>query len=227
MTTEIYGSTDLGVSRETVSSEGRTAPTDTALVARNPFLTTNGAVPSMPVSKRTRYEVLRRDNHTCRYCGGTAPDVVLTVDHVTPVALGGSDKPDNLVAACKDCNAGKASTSPDEVMVTDVQQADFRWSQAIARAAEIRATERDLEIVYVNAFEDIWRRWCPDNFGDTILAFRKAGLPQEEMVDAAMIALTNRAIEDRWRYFCGVAWRKVGALQEMAKSILEAEEAGA
>src|SRR5690242_10107126 len=67
---------------------------------------------SMAVSKRTRYEVLTRDNHTCRYCGGVAPDVVLTVDHVVPTALGGSDKPDNLVAACKDCNAGKASTSP-------------------------------------------------------------------------------------------------------------------
>jgi 5-methylcytosine-specific restriction endonuclease McrA len=39
----------------------------------------------MAVSKRTRYEVLRRDNHACRYCGGIAPDVILTVDHVTPV----------------------------------------------------------------------------------------------------------------------------------------------
>lgn len=35
----------------------------------------------MPVSKRLRYEVLRRDSHTCRYCGGAAPDVKLTVDH--------------------------------------------------------------------------------------------------------------------------------------------------
>lgn len=54
----------------------------------------------MAVSKRTRYEVLRRDNHTCRYCGGSAPDVRLTVDHVLPVTLGGSDDPSNLVAAC-------------------------------------------------------------------------------------------------------------------------------
>ena len=57
----------------------------------------------MPVSKRLRYEILRRDNHACRYCGGTAPDVVITVDHVVPVALGGSDDAGNLVAACKDC----------------------------------------------------------------------------------------------------------------------------
>ena len=39
----------------------------------------------MAVSKRTRYEVLRRDNHACRYCGASAPDAKLTVDHVLPV----------------------------------------------------------------------------------------------------------------------------------------------
>jgi hypothetical protein len=63
----------------------------------------------MAVSKRLRYEILRRDNHTCRYCGASAPDVPLRVDHVTPVALGGSDKPDNLVASCEACNSGKSS----------------------------------------------------------------------------------------------------------------------
>ncbi|WP_078628685.1 HNH endonuclease [Streptomyces sp. NRRL F-2664] len=55
----------------------------------------------MPVSNRLRFEVLRRDRYTCRYCGGSAPDVVLRVDHVVPVALGGTDTPDNLVAACE------------------------------------------------------------------------------------------------------------------------------
>ena len=54
----------------------------------------------MAVTKRMRFEILRRDNHACRYCGATAPDVKLAVDHVTPVALGGTDSPDNLVASC-------------------------------------------------------------------------------------------------------------------------------
>ncbi|MGC7224589.1 HNH endonuclease, partial [Mycobacteroides abscessus subsp. massiliense] len=44
----------------------------------------------MAVTKRLRYEVLRRDNYSCRYCGRSAPEVKLTVDHVVPVALGGS-----------------------------------------------------------------------------------------------------------------------------------------
>lgn len=74
----------------------------------------------MAVSKRLRYEVLRRDNHACRYCGRSAPEVALTVDHVVPVALGGSDDPTNLVAACRDCNAGKSASSPDAQIVDDI-----------------------------------------------------------------------------------------------------------
>ncbi|MEJ7724319.1 MAG: hypothetical protein WKF64_08445 [Ilumatobacteraceae bacterium] len=35
-----------------------------------------------PISRRLRFEILRRDGHTCRYCGARAPDVPLTVDHV-------------------------------------------------------------------------------------------------------------------------------------------------
>lgn len=57
---------------------------------------------------RLRFAILARDAFTCRYCGRKAPDVELRVDHITPVAEGGSDEPENLCAACSDCNAGKA-----------------------------------------------------------------------------------------------------------------------
>jgi hypothetical protein len=178
----------------------------------------------MTVSKRTRYEVLKRDNHTCRYCGATTPDVKLTVDHVTPVALGGSDDPCNLVAACQDCNYGKASTSPDAALVEDVKQTDLKWADAIARAAKIRAAERKKEAAYILAFDDMWRpRWCPDDAPGTLIQLRNAGLPIDEMREAAAIALCNRGIDDRWRYFCGVAWRKVAKLQDIAKALLEAD----
>ena len=55
----------------------------------------------MAVSKRTRFEVLRRDDYTCRYCRST--ENPLTIDHVVPEALGGGNDPSNLVAACRDC----------------------------------------------------------------------------------------------------------------------------
>jgi hypothetical protein len=55
--------------------------------------------------RRLRVWVLQRDNFTCQYCQET-PDR-LECDHVVPVSRGGSDEPDNLVAACKPCNASK------------------------------------------------------------------------------------------------------------------------
>lgn len=61
----------------------------------------------MSLSKKLRFEVLKRDKFTCQYCGKAAPDVVLQVDHIDPVANGGSDDMMNLIASCFDCNQGK------------------------------------------------------------------------------------------------------------------------
>jgi hypothetical protein len=61
------------------------------------------------LSKGSRFKVLTRDHFTCRYCGRSAPGVVLHVDHVHPKSRGGSDSFDNLVTACRDCNSGKSA----------------------------------------------------------------------------------------------------------------------
>ena len=54
---------------------------------------------------RTRDTVLQRDRHRCHYCGAPATEV----DHVLPVARGGTDAQDNLVAACRNCNLAKGA----------------------------------------------------------------------------------------------------------------------
>ncbi|MFE9949335.1 HNH endonuclease [Streptomyces sp. NPDC005531] len=85
----------------------------------------------MAVPKRLRYEILRRDNHACRYCGATAPAVKLNVDHVIPQSLGGSHAPSNLVTACADCNGGKTSSLPNAMPVADVDQDTFRRAKEL------------------------------------------------------------------------------------------------
>jgi len=62
----------------------------------------------MGLPKSVRFEILKRDNFTCRYCGRASPEVVLNVDHVTPTSKGGTDDWDNLITSCFDCNAGKS-----------------------------------------------------------------------------------------------------------------------
>ena len=70
----------------------------------------------MSISPRSRFEVLKRDLFTCRYCGRTSPSVVLEVDHIVPVSNGGSNDPINLATSCWDCNRGKAHIPLSEVM---------------------------------------------------------------------------------------------------------------
>lgn len=60
------------------------------------------------ISKRTRFEVFKRDSFTCQYCGRQAPDVILEIDHITPVKKGGDSNIFNLITSCGDCNAGKS-----------------------------------------------------------------------------------------------------------------------
>jgi hypothetical protein len=62
-----------------------------------------------PLSKKTRFEVLNRDNFTCRYCGVHAEASELAIDHILPVSRGGGDESINLVAACTACNSGKSN----------------------------------------------------------------------------------------------------------------------
>ena len=60
-----------------------------------------------PISNKLRFEILKRDGFTCQYCGRKAPEVELEIDHIVPVAKGGSNEIDNLITACHECNNGK------------------------------------------------------------------------------------------------------------------------
>lgn len=53
----------------------------------------------------SRSGVLRRDNHTCQYCGSKSGR--MTIDHVLPRALGGGNTWENTVSACFSCNNRK------------------------------------------------------------------------------------------------------------------------
>jgi hypothetical protein len=190
--------------------------------------------PRRAISKRLRYEVLRRDNHTCRYCGGTAPDVALTVDHVTPVALGGSDDPSNLVAACRDCNSGKSATPPGAPLVADVAQDALRWAQAMQAVAIAFEDQYHRRQDTYAEFEDAWVNWT---YGDgkefprdadckqSVDNWLKLGMSMPLLVECIEIAMRKQIGPDnRWRYFCGVTWNRLTDLQNAARRALAAAD---
>lgn len=57
-----------------------------------------------------RFRVFARSGFRCVYCGAAAPEARLVIDHVVPLAKGGTDHEANLAAACQECNSGKAAT---------------------------------------------------------------------------------------------------------------------
>lgn len=74
-----------------------------------------------PVPPRLRFEVFKRDKFTCQYCGQRAPDVVLQVDHIKPVAGGGTSDILNLITSCAKCNGGKGAIPLTDTLAIDRQ----------------------------------------------------------------------------------------------------------
>ena len=58
-----------------------------------------------------RKDVMLRDNYTCQYCGSQDE---LVLDHIFPFSRGGSNEADNLQVLCRDCNARKSDSIPDQ-----------------------------------------------------------------------------------------------------------------
>ena len=67
----------------------------------------------------SRKNFLKRDSHTCQYCG--VRSVPMTIDHVISRKKGGEETWDNLVAACVPCNTRKGNHSPREAQMVLVK----------------------------------------------------------------------------------------------------------
>lgn len=188
----------------------------------------------MAVTKRLRYEVLRRDGHACRYCGRSAPEVRLTVDHVVPTALGGSDDSSNLVAACSDCNSGKSASAPDAPIVADIASDALRWSAAIRQAADGLLADLASREANRRAFRTEWDGWTfgqkemriplPDGWDRSVDNFLAAGLPMAVLIEDVRTAMgaSKVAPEHTFRYMCGIAWKQIGELQDAARGLVSA-----
>jgi hypothetical protein len=70
------------------------------------------------LSKKGRFEIFKRDNFTCQYCGGKPPEKKMTIDHKIARSKGGSDEDSNLITACMECNLAKGNTPLDELQGT-------------------------------------------------------------------------------------------------------------
>ena len=117
-------------------------------------------------SKRLRFEVFKRDNFTCQYCGAQPPGVVLVCDHIDPVALGGKTTIDNLVTACEPCNQGKSDKPLGNIHPRpDADLLFMEVQQEIAELRKFQAAEKQRDELLNALADDLQNRWM-DITGD-------------------------------------------------------------
>lgn len=118
----------------------------------------------MPVPKKLRFEVLKRDSFKCRYCGRTEADgVKLHIDHVIPISLGGRNDHENLATACADCNLGKSANMLNDPRIIGI---DFEAQKRIFDTAK-ESLDRYRE--YVKAKDE----WEHELVSELLTPFRR------------------------------------------------------
>lgn len=96
----------------------------------------------MAINKKQRFEIFKRDNFTCQYCGKSSPQVVLEIDHIIPKNEGGQDSHENLITSCFDCNRGKG-----KMLLEDYKEGTDPTEQAILLLERERQLKEYNEVV--------------------------------------------------------------------------------
>jgi hypothetical protein len=184
------------------------------------------------LSKKARFEVFKRDGFRCQYCGAAAPDVLLVVDHLLPVAKGGKNNLLNLVTACQPCNAGKSDRTLDDQSALAKQRDQLtelgerrEQLEMMIRWKEGMCDLRDTAVVKMaEHWSRLARGYSLNEVG--LQQLRKlAGKYQASEIMDAMVAAADQYIhvEDGkpTQQSVEAAWNKVGAICHIRQVAVE------
>lgn len=169
------------------------------------------------ISTRTRFEVFKRDEFTCQYCGAVPPKVILHVDHIVPVVSGGKNKMDNLITSCQQCNLGKSSISlksippslKDKSIEIAEKEKQILGYQKILQEKHDRVESESWRVCDVLEPNSSANGFNKKNYQSVVNFVTKLGL--FEVLDAAQIASSKYSYNKNkcFLYFCGICWRKI------------------
>jgi 5-methylcytosine-specific restriction endonuclease McrA len=118
-----------------------------------------------PISKTLRFEVFKRDSFRCQYCDAEAPNVLLHIDHIKPVAGGGTNELTNLITSCMPCNLGKSDRPLTDQSAVKKARAQLDELQVRREQLELmmkwRESLRDLDQEAVERLADYWSKHTP------------------------------------------------------------------
>ena len=75
-------------------------------------------MPSRQITNN-RNKAAERQGWHCYYCTTPMVTAVCTADHLIPVCRGGTDRKENIVAACTKCNNRKREMTAEEYFASD------------------------------------------------------------------------------------------------------------
>jgi hypothetical protein len=117
------------------------------------------------ITKKIRFEVFKRDSFKCQYCGATAPEVILHVDHIKPVSKGGLNELTNLITSCAPCNLGKRDRKLDDKTAISKSRAQMEELQERREQLEMmmewQESLRDLKQDVISRLCDYWNELAP------------------------------------------------------------------
>lgn len=122
------------------------------------------------IGKKLRFEVFKRDGFKCQYCGKSAPDVILHVDHVDPVANGGDADILNLITSCAACNLGKGARTLDDNTTLVKQKKQLAQLNEKREQLEMMLKWRNdlgqIDSIQVDEVEKLFRQLTQKGFSD-------------------------------------------------------------
>lgn len=167
------------------------------------------------LSKRTRFEIFKRDGFKCLYCGSTPVEKALRVDHVIPVVAGGTNDPANLVTTCFDCNAGKGDVPLEKkkFVVGIATEADKERPEQIREWLALQRETEEAKSGVVDELVEVWRRDIGEPESDIPAKLRIClqRNPAHEVREAITVTASMRLYGTRQlKYFYGVLRRMRG-----------------
>lgn len=115
------------------------------------------------ITDKLRQSIFERDNYTCQYCGRSAYDTDLEIEHIIPISKGGNDDTRNLVTACSECNRSKGArilTIGELQQIADKINSSLEYLMSLAN--EEPQNERSVKFMLYLTPELIAqiRTWC-------------------------------------------------------------------
>lgn len=169
------------------------------------------------IPKSVRFEVFKRDSFKCQYCGASAPDVILEVDHIVPVSEGGENDMMNLITSCRDCNRGKGKKKLTDRQTIEKQKTELDDLNERRHQMEMMLQWKcdllNFELEMVNAIDSLicsMTDWAMSDSAKQKIRRLISQFSFDEVYDAAAISFEKyyNGTEKSW----DVAFNKIGGI---------------